>query len=62
MRIERTEVLTLHMTYPGGRGFRYAGGVVTGRVSTLVRITTDTGLTGGVLLPLHVAAFRFRRI
>ena len=34
------------MEYPGRRGFRYGGGQVTGRVTTLVRVLTDTGMTG----------------
>jgi len=46
MRIEDVEVITLRFDYPGGQGFRYAGGVVTSRVTSLVRIQTDSGLTG----------------
>jgi len=34
------------MEYPGRRGFQYAGGVVTSRVTSLIRVTTDSGLIG----------------
>src|SRR5579862_459850 len=44
--IENIEVLNLHMEYPSGKGFRYAGGHVTGRVTTLVRVSTDAGIVG----------------
>ena len=46
MRIEDVEVLNLRFEYPEGRGFRSAGGTTTGRVTTLVRVSTDEGLTG----------------
>src|SRR2546430_8167406 len=46
MRIAEIEVLNLYMEYPGRRGFRYAGGQVTSRVSTLVRVHTEDGATG----------------
>ena len=34
------------MEYPGRSGFRYAGGLVTSRVSTIIRVHTDRGLIG----------------
>lgn len=46
MRIEDIEVLNLRFEYPEGKGFQYAGGVVTGRVTTLVRVSADTGING----------------
>ncbi len=46
MRIEDVEVITLRFDYPSGQGFRYAGGTVTSRVTSLVRIRTDSGLIG----------------
>jgi len=46
MKIERVEVLNLHFDYPGGVGFRYAGGTVTSRVTSLVRVQTDGPHTG----------------
>jgi D-galactarolactone cycloisomerase len=46
MRIEDVEVLNLRFDYPEGGGFRYAGGVVTSRVTSLVRVTTDDGSVG----------------
>jgi D-galactarolactone cycloisomerase len=46
MKIERVEVLNLHFDYPGGTGFRYAGGTVTSRVSSLLRVHTDGPHTG----------------
>jgi D-galactarolactone cycloisomerase len=46
VRIADIEIINLHFAYPDRRGFCYAGGLVTGRVTTLVRITTDSGLEG----------------
>ena len=46
MRIRDIKAFTLHMEYPGRKGFVYAGGQVTGRVTSLVRVRTDTGETG----------------
>jgi L-alanine-DL-glutamate epimerase-like enolase superfamily enzyme len=46
VRIERVEVVNLHFDYPGGTGFRYAGGTVTSRVTSLVRVHTDGPHTG----------------
>ncbi len=46
MKIEAVTVRNLHFDYPGAEGFRYAGGVVTSRVTSLVEISTDAGLTG----------------
>jgi D-galactarolactone cycloisomerase len=46
VRIERVEVLKLRFEYPEGKGFRYAGGMVTGRVTTLVKVLTAEGITG----------------
>ena len=46
MKIEQIEVLNLHFDYPGGTGFRYAGGTVTSRVTSLVLVRTDGVHTG----------------
>jgi D-galactarolactone cycloisomerase len=46
VRIEDVEVITLRFDYPHGQGFRYAGGLVTSRVTSLVRVRTDSGLVG----------------
>lgn len=46
MRIADIELFTLHYPYPPGRGFAYAGGSATGRVTSLVKVTDDTGLEG----------------
>jgi L-alanine-DL-glutamate epimerase-like enolase superfamily enzyme len=46
MRIDDVEVINLRFEYPPGAGFRYAGGQVTARVTSLIRITTDSGLVG----------------
>ncbi len=46
MRIDNVEVLNLHFEYPGRCGYRYAGGLVTSRVTSIIRVTTDTGLIG----------------
>lgn len=46
VRIRDITTTTLRYEYPAGRGFDYAGGTCTARVSTLVRVTTDSELTG----------------
>lgn len=46
MKIEQIEVLNLHFDYPNGVGFRYAGGTVTSRVTSLIRVHTDTSEIG----------------
>ncbi len=46
MRIEDVEVTTLRFDYPPGGGFRYAGGTVTSRVTSLIRVHTDAGIVG----------------
>lgn len=46
MRIADIEVINLHFDYPCRHGFRYAGGLVTSRVTSLVRVTTDNGTIG----------------
>ncbi len=46
MKITGIEVINLLFSYPKGQGFRYAGGVATGRVTSLVRVMIDDGTTG----------------
>lgn len=46
MKIEQIEVLNLHFDYPDRAGYRYAGGIVTSRVTSLIRIHTDGQHTG----------------
>jgi L-alanine-DL-glutamate epimerase-like enolase superfamily enzyme len=46
MRIADVEVLNLYFSYPEGDGFQYAGGKVTSRVTSIIRITTEDGMTG----------------
>ncbi len=46
MRIRDIEVINLHFEYPPDRRFRYAGGVCTGRLTSLVKVYTDAGLIG----------------
>src|SRR5215216_4838289 len=46
MRIDEIEVINLRFTYPGERGFAYAGGIATGRLTSLVRVTTSNGQIG----------------
>lgn len=46
MRIADIEVINLLFEYPNRQGFRYAGGTVTSRVTSLVIVTTDTGVVG----------------
>ena len=44
--IERVECLHLRFTMPPERTFSTPGGPATGRLTTLVRLTTDDGLVG----------------
>ena len=46
MKIEAVQVVNLRHEYPDGKGFRYAGGQVTARVTSLVLVETDTEHTG----------------
>ena len=46
MKITNLEVVNLRFTYPPGKEFNFAGGCCTGRLSSLIRVTTDSG-TGG---------------
>jgi D-galactarolactone cycloisomerase len=46
VKITDVEVVNLRFAYPGGEGFRYAGGRVTARVSSLVLVHTDADLVG----------------
>lgn len=45
-RIADVEVINLHFSYGEDAGFRYAGGKVTGRVTSIIRISTEDGSTG----------------
>ncbi|MBM3189035.1 MAG: mandelate racemase/muconate lactonizing enzyme family protein [Chloroflexi bacterium] len=45
MRITDVRVVNLIYSY-GARGFQYAGGVATGRLTSLVRVSTDAGIEG----------------
>lgn len=46
MKIDHIEVINLKYDYPSGQRFRYAAGVCTGRLTTLVLVHTDTGHIG----------------
>lgn len=46
MRITNIQVVNLRYEYPPGGGFEYAGGIATGRLTSLVRVRTDQGLEG----------------
>lgn len=46
MKIDNIEVVNLRFLYPSTEGLRSPSGASTGRVSSLVRIWTDTGMTG----------------
>ncbi|HYM51129.1 MAG TPA: mandelate racemase/muconate lactonizing enzyme family protein [Candidatus Limnocylindrales bacterium] len=46
MHIEGIDVHTLRFDYPDGRGFRYAGGLVTSRVTTVIQVHTDSPHVG----------------
>jgi len=46
MKIDHIEAINLCFEYPDRSGFRYAGGVCTGRLTSLVLVHTDTGQVG----------------
>ncbi len=46
MKIDHIDCLNLLFEYPNRAGFRYAGGVCTGRITSLVLVHTDTGQVG----------------
>jgi len=46
MKITNIEVTNLRFTYPPGQQFQYAGGACTGRLSSLIRVSTDDGIEG----------------
>ena len=46
MKIDQIELINLRFTYPPGHEVKAACGVVTGRITSLVRVTTDNGMTG----------------
>lgn len=46
MRITQIEVVPLRYEYPVGQGFQFAGGYCNGRLSCLVFVHSDAGLTG----------------
>lgn len=46
MRIDHLEAIHLLFEYPGRAGFTSAGGVTSGRMTTLVKVHTDDGRTG----------------
>lgn len=46
MRIDEVEIHHLRYEYPEAERFQYAGGVCTARLTSLVRLHTDNGLTG----------------
>ncbi|MDA0744985.1 MAG: mandelate racemase/muconate lactonizing enzyme family protein [bacterium] len=46
MKIDHVEAINLRYEYPDANRFQYAGGTCTARVTTLVRVHTDTGEVG----------------
>lgn len=46
MKIDHIDVINLCYEYPAERRFTYAGGVCTGRLSSLILVHTDTGQVG----------------
>ena len=46
MRIRDIEVINLRFEYAAGQRFRYAGGLCTARLTTLIRVHTDSSLVG----------------
>ncbi len=46
MRIQDIQVVNLQFEYAPGQRFRYAGGTCTGRLTSLVEVRTDAGVSG----------------
>ena len=46
MEIEHIEVINLRFTYPDERGFAYAGGIASGRLTSIVRVFSKGGAVG----------------
>lgn len=46
MKIDRIDVVHLRFEYPPAQAFQYAGGTCTGRLTSLIRVHTDTGCVG----------------
>ena len=46
LKITKIEVISLRYEYPAGQGFQFSGGYCNGRLSCLVFVHTDAGLTG----------------
>ena len=46
MKISDIEVITLCHQYPPGEGFWFAGGYCNGRLSSLIQVRTDDGVSG----------------
>jgi L-alanine-DL-glutamate epimerase-like enolase superfamily enzyme len=46
LKIKQIEVVSLRCEYPAGQGFQFAGGYCNGRLSCLVFVHTDAGITG----------------
>ena len=46
MKIRDIEVINLRFEYPPEKRFHYAGGICTGRLTTLIKVHTDDGVEG----------------
>jgi len=46
IKITAIEDIHLYYPYPDENQFRYGGGLCTGRLSCLIRVHTDVGITG----------------
>jgi D-galactarolactone cycloisomerase len=46
LKIKDIDVITLLYEYPSGKGFQFACGHCTGRLSSLIRVSTDAGIVG----------------
>src|SRR5689334_3538787 len=46
MKIDHIDAIHLLFEYPNRHGFRYGGGVCTGRITSLIAVHTDTGQVG----------------
>lgn len=57
MKIESIEAINLRFEYPPEKRFRYAGGICDARVTSLVRVHTDTGHVGIGSAYTHPALF-----
>jgi hypothetical protein len=53
LKIKESEVITLLHEYPSGKGFRFASSYRTGRLSCLIKVSTDGGIVDSWFVCSH---------